>query len=137
MEEKTRCLVELQGYDSKMDDIEIGRKKGPEKIKSLKESLEKISKEKEDAASQLEACKRERRQIEQHIEDLEERINKSNIKLGSIKSNKEYKAVLKEVADLQSEKMASEDRALELPEPHFHRIIITNEKLYLPHLRPI
>ena len=59
--------------------------------------------------NQLESDRRARRGSEQEIEELENRIIKSNIKLNNIKSNKEYTAALKEVADLEKEKTLMED----------------------------
>jgi predicted nucleic acid-binding Zn-ribbon protein len=65
---------------------------------------------------QLDGFKRERRQAEQAMEDMETRLKKSQMKLSGIKSNKEYRAALKEIADLEKEKALVEDRVLDIME---------------------
>ena len=60
--------------------------------------------------------KKDRRKIEQDIQDLEGKIEKSNIKLSNIKSNKEYRAALKEIEDIKKVQFQTEDRAIQIME---------------------
>ena len=64
----------------------------------------------------LEALKKERRAIEQNVQELDNQVEKSNIKLSNIRSNKEYSAVLKEIEDIDRQKILAEDRVLQLME---------------------
>jgi predicted nucleic acid-binding Zn-ribbon protein len=54
--------------------------------------------------------------VEKEIEVLESQSEKSNIKLSNTKSNKEYRAALKEIEDLNRQKSLLEDKAIELME---------------------
>jgi predicted nucleic acid-binding Zn-ribbon protein len=109
-------LIGLQDCDVRVRDIK--RKKGglPAKIKALEDEMKLVEEQVEEKLGQRDAYKRERHRIEQDIEDLESKTEKSKIKLSNIKSNKEYGAALKEIDDLEREKAASEDRVLEIME---------------------
>lgn len=66
--------------------------------------------------NRLETLKRDRRRLEQEIQDLENKIKKSNDKLSHIKSNKEYTAALKEIEDLKNIIRQTEDNVIQLME---------------------
>ena len=116
MVKKIRLLIGLQGCDKQITGIQIQKADGPGRIQKLKEELDLIMGEVEQAEKQLEDCKKQRRQIEHDIDDLENRIIKSNMKLNNIKSNKEYQAAIKEIDELKKEKSLLEDKALEFME---------------------
>jgi len=65
---------------------------------------------------QFEAFRKDRRQYEREIQELDGKIEKSSTKLTQIKSNKEYTAALKEIDDLKSIKFQTEERALQMME---------------------
>ena len=109
-------LIGLQGCDTETRSIKGRKGEGPAKIKTLEHGLKVIEEQLDEEASHLEECKRERRGIEQDIEILESSMKKSNIKLSYIKSNKEYKAVLKENDGLKTQKALFEDRVIEIME---------------------
>jgi len=60
----------------------------------------------------LDDLKKERRRVELEIQDLENKIEKSTIKLSNIKSNKEYGAALKEIEDSKKAKFLVEDKVI-------------------------
>ena len=116
MEEKMKLLIALQDCDIRMRDIQIKEEEGPKKIQRLKEKLAVVEGQLEEEANRLEEYTRERRQAEQEIEDIENRLKKSNTKLSNIKSNKEYQAALKEIEDLNKEKSVFEDKVINIME---------------------
>ena len=116
LKEEMRVLIGLQTCDMLITDIRSKKDNCPVKIRELKKGLEEAEKQAEEAGHRLGELKRERRQAEQDVEEMEGRIEKSNGKLSSVKSNKEYRAALKEIEDLKKEKMILEDRILELME---------------------
>ena len=116
MELKMKSLIGLQQCDTRISDINKKREQGPLEIEALKDELKLVEEEVEKEINQCDAYYRERRQVEQAIEDLEHRIEKSSMKLANTKSNKEYGAALKEIEDGQMEKSLSEDRVLEIME---------------------
>ena len=116
MEEKMKILIALQDCDIRMRDIQIKKEEGPRKIQRLKEKLAAVEDQLEEEANRLETYTRDRRQAEQEIEEIENRLKKANIKLSNIKSNKEYQAALKEIDDLKREKLLWEDRVIDILE---------------------
>ena len=112
MKETMKLLIALQGCDSRIRRIQIKKEEGPGRIQTLKESLDEALREVDEDVKQMESVKKERRQTEQDIDDFENRIVKSTIKLNSIKSNKEYQAALKEIEDLKKAKSKLEDKVL-------------------------
>jgi len=109
-------LIGLQYCDTQVRDIQNKKKEGPIKIQRLADGLNVTEKEIDEKLNLLEACKREKRQVDQDIEVLDSNMGKSDIKLSGTKSNKEYSAVLKEIDELKKEKAFLEDRAIEIME---------------------
>lgn len=116
MEPKMKALVGIQSCDTRIREIQNKKEEGPLKIQRLEQGLRAIESNLKEELAQLESCKQERRKLEQEIEDLESKINKSNIKLSNIKSNKEYAAGLKEISDLKAGKFLLEDKVIDLME---------------------
>ncbi|MBW1850888.1 MAG: hypothetical protein JRJ15_05545 [Deltaproteobacteria bacterium] len=116
MEAIIRKLINLQNCDLRLKDIKREKAVGPAKIKAFEDDLKRIEDQVNDELGEVDSMKRERRQIEQDIEDIENRIEKSKVKLANIKSNKEYTAALKEIDDLEREKTLSEDKVIEIME---------------------
>ena len=110
------ALIRLQQCDVRLEGFRSRKQEGPNRIQRLKDGLNVIERRSEEELARLQGYEREKRQTEQGIEDIENRIEKSNTKLSGIKSNKEYQAALKEIDDLQREKSLVEDKAIELME---------------------
>lgn len=116
MEAKMKLLIGLQDCDISIRDAQNKKKEKPIGIERLQKELEQSESQLKTELNQLELNRRARRGSEQEIEELENRIIKSNIKLNNIKSNKEYTAALKELADLEKEKTLMEDGLIEIME---------------------
>ena len=112
MKETMILLIGLQGCDSRIRQIQIKKETAPNRIQILKENRDQALREVEEDMKQLDALKKQRRQAERDIDDFENRIVKSTMKLNSIKSNKEYQAALKEIEDIKKEKSQLEDKVL-------------------------
>jgi predicted nucleic acid-binding Zn-ribbon protein len=111
-----KLLIGLQECDTRIRYIQAKREEGPVKIERLKADLNVLEKQLESELGRLETCKKERRRSEKEIEELESRIQKSTIKLDNVKSNKEYKAALKEIEDIRRGKSLLEDKVIEIME---------------------
>lgn len=107
-------LIALQDCDVRIRNTQIRREEGPRRVLQLEEELEQTQKEWIEKSEQMEEQKRERKSLEQTISDFDERIQKAAIKLSNIKTNKEYRAAIKETEDLKREKSRVEDSLLEL-----------------------
>jgi predicted nucleic acid-binding Zn-ribbon protein len=116
LKEKISGLIRLQDLDNRLKKVEQDQKEGPIKILELEDELNKREMIFDEENKKLEALKKERREIEQNVQDLDNKIEKSQIKLNNIKSNKEYSAVLKEIEDVNKQKTLTEDRVLQLME---------------------
>ena len=116
MEAKMKLLIGLQDCDNRIRDAQNKKIEKPIKIEDLQKELEASEAQLKAELNQLELNRRAKRESEQEIEELQSRIIKSNIKLNNIKSNKEYTAALKELADLEKEKTQTEDALIEIME---------------------
>ncbi len=116
MEENMKMLIDLQSCDTEIGDLERRIAEAPLRIKEIEDKLAEIDGEWEAAEKQLEEVKLKRRGLEKDIEMAESQIGKANTKLSNIKSNREYKAALKEIDDLTREKSKLEDNAIEFME---------------------
>jgi hypothetical protein len=116
LKDKIGDLIALQDCDNKIREIMNKKNEGPSRIKKLAEDLDAIAKEFKEKHDRLDLLRKDGRKIDQEIQELEEKIEKSNIKLTIIKSNKEYKAVLKEIDDLKHAKFQIEDKAIQVME---------------------
>lgn len=97
--ESTRIQVFLNGIKPKMDEFD----------KQIK-SVEQIIEEKESVISGL---KQEYRLRESDTKDNQEKIRRNNEKLVSVKTNKEYHAILKEIEGLHKKNSIIEDEILQ------------------------
>ena len=111
-----KLLIALQDCDIRMEDIQIKKEEGPKRIQRLKRKLTAVEEELKEEVNRIKAYTHERRDAEQGIEDIENRLKKANIKLSNIKSNKEYQAALKEIDDLKREKSLLEDKVIDILE---------------------
>ncbi|MFC1885211.1 zinc ribbon domain-containing protein [Thermodesulfobacteriota bacterium] len=116
MEEKLKILIALQDCDIQLKSIKKRTDEAPLKIQQLSDEFEVAEKSHLELREQIETREREKRTLESDIEELGSKIEKSNVKLDGIKSNKEYQAVLKEIDDLNKEKNQLEDKVLEVME---------------------
>ncbi len=116
MEEKISLLVQLQECDNRIRDIMRKKAEGPLRINKLREELDGVESKFKAERDRLEMLNTERRRIEMEIQELDGNIEKSSIKLSNIKSNKEYKAALKELDDLRRNKTITEDKTIQIME---------------------
>jgi hypothetical protein len=116
LKDKIGDLIVLQDCDNRIREIMIKRNEGPLRIKKLAEELDANEKKFQEKRDRLNLLKKDGHKIDQEIQELEEKIERSNIKLSLIKSNKEYKAALKEIDDLKRAQFQTEDKAIQVME---------------------
>ena len=116
MKEKMSNLICLQDCDNRIGHILDKKNEGPLKIKELEDELNAIEKKYQEELDRFEELKISGRDIDRETQDLDVKIEKSNIRLSNIKSNKEYKAVLKEIDDLKKAKFQREEKSLQVME---------------------
>jgi len=110
--EQLRLLVTLQEYDNKITEIKSRQKNLPDLIEAASIPLKRAMEEHAKTADELERVNKERRELEQALQDIENTIRKLKSKSLEIKTNKEYQAILKEIALAENEKSEIEEKIL-------------------------
>ncbi len=113
MKDKINNLIQLQDCDNKIREITAKKKQGPLKIRELETAIKAEEEKYQAIDNKLDVLKKGRRKIEQDILEVDNKIEKSHIKLNHIKSNKEYRSALKEIDDLNREKSLMEDNVIQ------------------------
>jgi len=116
LKDKIKLLTQLQECDNRIQNILTRKEIGPRRIKDLMDEMKANEIKLQELADQIESCKKDRRRIEQEVQELDSKIEKSHVKLSNIKSNKEYTAALKEIDDLKKLKFGTEDKIIHLME---------------------
>jgi predicted nucleic acid-binding Zn-ribbon protein len=114
--EQIKRLIELQGIDTERIDLEREAAEGPARIAALEADWAVLVKESETAEAALEPLRRQRSELETTVEANQTKMKRSQSRLPMIKTNKEYRASLKEVDDLKRMNFELEDEILELLE---------------------
>ncbi|HEY2923670.1 MAG TPA: C4-type zinc ribbon domain-containing protein [Candidatus Eisenbacteria bacterium] len=111
------ALLQLQRYDARL--MEMQRKRGdiPRRRDAFRASLDQAKASQEQAKKELERVRLERRAQEKEIEVLQSEGAKLERQLLDVKTNKEYQAMLHEIAALKSKRSDRETVILE----HFER----------------
>jgi predicted nucleic acid-binding Zn-ribbon protein len=103
----------LQELDKVIRGIAQEMEKLPEVLETETARLQELKAEHAALAQELEDLKTQRRAVEGDIAELEESIKKSRQRLMEIKSNIEYRAMLKEIAYKEDQRDKTETRLLE------------------------
>ncbi|RLB83583.1 MAG: hypothetical protein DRH17_01515 [Deltaproteobacteria bacterium] len=116
VKEQIELLVKLQEKDRALDRLRQQKQKAPERLQDLEKELEAFEKVVEADKKRIQDLKKAQRQYEADIENGIAHIRKSRGRLMNIKSNKEYRALLKEIEDTERESAEKEDKVLDFLE---------------------
>ena len=116
MKDKIKDLIKIQEYDNRIENIIKTQKEAPLKVQKLQETLNTLEATLQEDQTNLENIQKEKRKSERDTQELDGKVEKSNEKLSNIKSNKEYRAVLKEIDDLKHHKFQIEEVTLQILE---------------------
>jgi predicted nucleic acid-binding Zn-ribbon protein len=86
----------------------------PGQVDKIGRSLEVIEGRERESAEQVDEMTKERRALEQLVEDNAEKVKKYRIQLMEVKTNKEYTAMLHEIEHIEKDTDAKEERLLVL-----------------------
>jgi predicted nucleic acid-binding Zn-ribbon protein len=115
-EEQIVTLVKLQKIDTEAQKLESLQKEIPLRIGTLDERLEKFMRSVEDDENTISELNKKYRTYESDVQLNLGMIQKSQEKLRSVKTNKEYQSSLKEIEDIKSKNSKIEDEMLEFLE---------------------
>jgi uncharacterized protein len=109
-------LIDVQGLDREIQEIATELEKLPQDLKATEAALEELKAERAGHLQEVENLQNQRRETEAEMAEMEDGITKSRQRLMEIKSNIEYKAMLKEIAFKEDQRDQRETRTIELME---------------------
>ena len=116
MKDKLFVLIQLQQCDNRIAKVLQAKEQAPLRIQKLEDEMRAMENQSKADEDQLEVLRKDRRQMEREIQELDGKVDKSSAKLAQIKSNKEYTAALKEIDDLKTIKFQTEEKAIQMME---------------------
>ena len=116
MTEKLKTLIDLQRVESEVQQIKSKINGVAHKLEGLDARVFDFEKGLEAVQAQLDDLQKQYRLHESDIQMNQARIKKSREKLGSVKNNKEYQSILKEIEDMQLKNSLVEDDVIALLE---------------------
>jgi len=123
MLESAENLIELQKIDNRVAELENYLNEIPDELKNLKNEKERLAVQYEKLETRLNSLKVEKNELEASSAEKNKLLDNAQKKLTTVKNNKEYEAVLKELDTLKKEIYEEELKVLELNDE-----IETNEK---------
>jgi hypothetical protein len=109
-------LVELQGLDDRLRALEAEQQRLPQQLQPYETTCMEARQTLRCLQEDIEHTERQRRGLEQELESLQAQLAKTQGRLHEIKTNKEYSAVLTEMAVGKQRITAIEDQVLNLME---------------------
>jgi len=109
-------LVDLQELDKIIREITQSLERLPQELAAENATLEEMQAEYDAHDQELENLKKQRLETEKEVAEMQEGIKSSRQRLMEIKSNIEYKAMLKEIGFKEDQRDQKETRVLELME---------------------
>jgi predicted nucleic acid-binding Zn-ribbon protein len=106
-------LIDVQEIDKVIREVSRGLERLPEELRAGEAALEELKAGQAALLQELEDIKARRRDTEMEMAEMEESIKTSRQRLMEIKSNIEYKAMIKEIAFKEDQRDQRETRLLE------------------------
>lgn len=116
MKEVLERLIKIKDLDEEIKKNEQLLKHIPEKINRLQREIEKKNSQLNQAKNRLVEIKKIYKMKEGDIAENESKINKLNQQIHAVKTNDEYRAILKEVEFLKNANLKSEEEMIALLE---------------------
>ncbi len=112
MKEQINLLVKLQERDRVLDRLRRQIREGPERLQDFEKELEGVEEDVEADKRRIQDLKKTQREYEAEIEDGLAHIRKSRSRLMSVKNNREYRALLREIEEAEKGNADKEDTIL-------------------------
>jgi predicted nucleic acid-binding Zn-ribbon protein len=106
-------LIDVQEIDKVIREVTQGLERLPEELQAMEAELEELKATQAGLLQELAALQTQRRDTEMELAEMEGGIKNSRQRLMEIKSNIEYKAMLKEIAYKEDQRDQRETRILE------------------------
>jgi len=118
MKKELEQLILLQKADSEIADFRQALGRIPRQVEAARSGMNGKKKALDDALARIEALKTRRRKLEQDAQAEADHMTRAKTKLPSVKTNKEYSALLSEIDAIKEKVSAIEDQELEVMEAH-------------------
>ena len=105
-------LITIAKIDAELNDCRTEASQLPEKIDKTERDIKAIEKSVVEAEAHLEGMKKEKRLLEQKLQDSGEKLKKFKVQLMEVKKNEEYQAMLHEIAHMEKTIDENEERLL-------------------------
>jgi len=105
-------LVKLQEKDRLVEKLQKQISDSPKRLKDLESQLQSLEESFEVHTARIQELMKAQRQYEAEIEDGIAHMRKSRGRLMSIKNNKEYRALVREIEETEKENAAKEDQII-------------------------
>jgi predicted nucleic acid-binding Zn-ribbon protein len=112
--EQVKALIDLQEVMSQAKRLEDEKQKIPLEVADLKSLFEEREASYLAVNQEFETLRQQRREKEREIEEERDKVERAKAKLMSIKTNKEYYAMLKEIEGTRRSNSAREEELLDL-----------------------
>lgn len=116
MNPQLQKLVAIQQLDTEIGDIQSTLDLGPKQIEVAEKELEGKKGKLKALQDEIESLKKQRKQYEQDVQAENDHIAKTKGKLPTVKTNKEYSAILAEVEAIKNKIESLEEKELEVME---------------------
>jgi uncharacterized protein len=113
IKEQIGFLKQLQGIENQAHSLSKKINGIPEKLQEIDRRQAGFEQDIQTENQRIEEVKKEYRSHEADLQGNLSKIKKSNEKLGSVKNNKEYQAILKEIDDIKARNSEIEDQILQ------------------------
>jgi predicted nucleic acid-binding Zn-ribbon protein len=111
--DQLELLIELQENERQALAVKAEIDQMPDKMAALEASLQAWLQDLESVKAGLAALKKDYRSYEAELETQQSRIKKRQVQLHSVKTNREYQGLLKEIDDIKSASSRIEDTSLQ------------------------
>lgn len=108
-----KTLIELQQVDASIASLTSRIEAAPQQVQALKDQLNNFLHAVEERKSRLAANQKERRELDGEMQAVRLKIDKHKNQLYEVKTNEQYRAMLKEVEGEEANLRKAEDRILE------------------------
>lgn len=108
-----KVVIELQQVDLKIADLSAQIETLPSQIQDLKAQLNQFIQTHEDRKRRLSENQKQRRELEGEIQSIQVKISKHKDQLYQVKTNEQYRAMLKEIEGEEANIRKIEDHLLE------------------------
>jgi predicted nucleic acid-binding Zn-ribbon protein len=114
VKEQIQALVQLQDIDDQANKVQIELEEGRAKLTSLETDLQELAEKISIRTEEMQAVQKRQRELEGEIEAAKALAERSRERLSSIKSNREYKALLREIDDGSKRITEMEEEVMEI-----------------------